>query len=236
MTSFEDVFKELQQKYISESSKKTDELDRLFAVYCESPSSENLAEFIRAVHSLKGSGKSFGFPQITWVASDIEDFLRKIASGKIVFDEPVKKIIAEAMQVFSEAFKTAKEGESFIEDNYPVMQQIKNIVSEKAADTEQGVPTIYFAETVKNDILDFIPLLEAYGYRLIELKSSRVPEKVVVITDNQSLPDAICKKNKIIFLSESSEEFHDENVLVLKKPFNFEEMLAIMADAFGDKK
>ena len=109
MKSFDEIFKELQVKYISESNEKIGEPNKLFDAYCLSKTSENLSEFRRAVHSLKGSGKSFGFPQITWVASDIEDVLKLIISDEISFDESIKELICEGLAVLAKAFKTAKD-------------------------------------------------------------------------------------------------------------------------------
>ena len=234
MKSFDEIFKELQVKYISESNEKIGELNKLFDAYCLSKTSENLSEFRRAVHSLKGSGKSFGFPQITWVASDIEDVLKLIISDEISFDESIKELICEGLAVLAKAFKTAKDGESFYEDNYPVLKKLKEISAKKQSQ-EAVIPEICFVSSVKDDIFALIKSLKEYGYKVIELENPKSAKDIVVISDYKSLPEVSDKNNKIILLAEGSESISAENIFVIKKPVNFEDLLTVLIDAFGSK-
>ncbi len=43
-------------------------------------------EFYRLVHSMTGSGKTFGYPELSVVARELEDFLKTLLDAKVVPD------------------------------------------------------------------------------------------------------------------------------------------------------
>lgn len=81
----DDWFKELQAAYFASIPEKADDLDALILALRECKSVEEakraVAELFRRVHSLKGSGGSYGFPALTQIAHQMEDDLSQFAGA-----------------------------------------------------------------------------------------------------------------------------------------------------------
>lgn len=81
--SFQQMLQQLRKTYIEEMPEKLDRLDHLLVVMEESGvSDEPFNEFYRIVHSLKGSGSTFGLHIVTTICHQLEDLLNTAEGGK----------------------------------------------------------------------------------------------------------------------------------------------------------
>ncbi len=80
--AFRQMLLQLRNSFLEEMPEKLDRLDQLLVAMEESAgNSELFNEFYRIVHSLKGSGGTYGLHIITTICHQLEDLLNSISGG-----------------------------------------------------------------------------------------------------------------------------------------------------------
>lgn len=110
--SFEDMMKKLQAEYVSNIINKVGELQEL----CEKGDCES--ELENFFHKLKGSGKSYGVPEITTYG----EFFEKLLKSGVSFDNELRDGALKLLKSIQEA---RVQDQAYPLDNCPVFNDLK---------------------------------------------------------------------------------------------------------------
>lgn len=79
--AFQQMLLQLRDTFLDEIPEKLDRLDQLLVAMEKRVDSDSFSEFYRIIHSLKGSGGTFGFHIITTICHQLEDLLNTTEGG-----------------------------------------------------------------------------------------------------------------------------------------------------------
>lgn len=125
------ILEELQQSYLSNFPAQVEEMENLvLELEKGSKFQENFEALYRNVHSIKGSGGTYGFTIISSICHQLEDFLSNEVSDKKSIDQSQVNTIFAHIDILKEAHNLLTHGEirfAKIEKNlHKIKQQISN--------------------------------------------------------------------------------------------------------------
>ncbi len=116
--TWEKIFSELQNKYLSELPDKINRLQH-------HADQKNWKECEDILHQLKGTGKSYGFKEISQLAEIIEDSISLLSENKKV------ELLRHTIILFSKIYDKAYHKQVFLIDQDPQYMAIKKLIESK---------------------------------------------------------------------------------------------------------
>ena len=100
---------EVTQEFLIESNELLDQLDRdLVDLEKDSGSKELLASIFRAIHTIKGTSGTLGFPKLESVAHVGENVLSRMRDGKLVLNAEITSALLKMIDVVRNILRTVE--------------------------------------------------------------------------------------------------------------------------------
>ena len=112
-----DVLQDLKKEYIHSFPQKLDKIEKL-------TSDENWPELADEYHKLKGTGKTYGFPQISTLCEKMEAMALQTSTQK-------KPLFENGFTVLKKLLISYQQNKSFSIHEDPLFQMINQIKTEK---------------------------------------------------------------------------------------------------------